>query len=81
MMTLTSIASVGGRNAAHSGPAFLPWYRWFLVLLEHRLQRVLDDADFGQPYWDWASEGELPPGQQSTAHIWADDYMGSRFSS
>jgi tyrosinase len=40
---------------------------------------VLDDADFGQPYWDWASDGELPPGQQSTAHIWAYDYWVAGF--
>src|SRR5829696_8008782 len=58
------------------GPSFLPWHRWFLILLEHHLQRVLDDPDFGLPYWDWASDGELPPNQQRTAPIWADDCMG-----
>jgi tyrosinase len=74
MMTPTPPGS--DRNAAHRGPSFLPWHRWFLTLLEHHLQRVLDDPDFGLPYWDWASDGELPPNQQPTAPIWADDCMG-----
>jgi len=47
------------RNAAHSGPAFLPWHRWFLILLERHLQRVLGDDTFGLPYWNWAEDGEL----------------------
>jgi tyrosinase len=74
MMTLTPPGS--DRNAAHRGPSFLPWHRWFLILLENHLQRVLDDPDFGLPYWDWASDGELPPNQQRTAPVWADDCMG-----
>jgi tyrosinase len=74
MMTPTPPGS--GRNAAHRGPSFLPWHRWFLILLEHHLQRVLDDPDFGLPYWDWASDGELSPDQQASAPIWADDCMG-----
>src|SRR5215216_4843909 len=74
MMTATPPGS--DRNAAHRGPSFLPWHRWFLILLEHHLQRVLDDPDFGLPYWDWASDGELPPNQQPMAPIWADDCMG-----
>ena len=76
MMTLTPPGSASGRNAAHSGPAFLPWHRWFLLILEHHLKRVLRDPDFGLPYWDWASDGELPADQQPTALIWTDDYMG-----
>jgi tyrosinase len=76
MMTLTPPSSTSGRNAAHSGPAFLPWHRWMLVLLEHHLQRVLNDPNFGLPYWDWAADGELSPDQQMTAQIWADNCMG-----
>jgi tyrosinase len=76
MMTETPPGSGSGRNAAHSGPSFLPWHRWMLILLEHHLQRVLDDPDLGLPYWDWAADGELPPNQQPTAPIWADDCMG-----
>ena len=40
------------------------------------LQRVLNDPDFGLPYWDWAADGELSPDQQLTAQIWADNCMG-----
>ena len=52
------------RNAAHMGPVFLPWHRWFLLLLEQQLQRVLNDANFGLPYWDWAADGGQPAAQQ-----------------
>jgi tyrosinase len=76
MMTLTPPGSGSGRNAAHSGPSFLPWHRWMLILLEHHLQRVLADEDFGLPYWDWAADGELAHNQQRTAPIWADGCMG-----
>jgi tyrosinase len=47
----------GDRNAAHRGPVFLPWHRFMLILLELQLQRVLNDADVGLPYWDWAADG------------------------
>jgi tyrosinase len=66
----------GGRNAAHIGPAFLPWHRWMLILLENHLQRVLGDPNFGLPYWDWSVDGELPPPQQRLAPIWSNDNLG-----
>ncbi len=47
------------RNAAHSGPSFLPWHRYFLITLEGLLQRTLGDAQFRIPYWDWAADAEL----------------------
>lgn len=64
------------RNAAHSGPAFLPWHRWMLLLLEFQFQRVLGDANFGLPYWDWAADGELPVAQQPTRPVWAANALG-----
>ena len=66
------------RNAAHRGPVFLPWHRFMLVLLELQLQRVLNDADVGLPYWDWAADGELDPDEQPTSPVWADDGMGGQ---
>jgi tyrosinase len=66
----------GGRNAAHKGPVFLPWHRWMLILLEKHLQRVLQDPNFGLPYWDWSVDGELPPPQQPLAPIWSNDNLG-----
>lgn len=76
MMTLTPSNSPSGRNAAHSGPSFLPWHRWMLILLENHLQRVLNDPNFGLPYWDWAQDGQLSPSKQRTAPIWAANCMG-----
>lgn len=63
-------------NAAHSGPIFLPWHRMFLIRLEEQMQRVLGDADFGLPYWDWAADGELPRGDQWRTILWTADYIG-----
>jgi tyrosinase len=47
-----------------------------LYQLELNLQRVLQDNSFGLPYWDWATDGDLPPDQQLGSGIWADDCMG-----
>jgi tyrosinase len=48
--------SANTRNAAHRGPVFLPWHRIMLIWFEIELQRVLNDASFGLPYWDWSLE-------------------------
>jgi tyrosinase len=37
------------RNAAHSGPGFLPWHRYFLLTLESFLQQALGNTDFRVP--------------------------------
>ncbi|PPD43281.1 MAG: tyrosinase [Methylocystis sp.] len=79
MTTATPVSNnPGGRNAAHRGPVFLPWHRVMLMLLEQNLQRVLGDANFGLPYWDWAADGDLSPAQQRTAAIWAANCMGGQ---
>ena len=75
MMTFTP-ASQNDRNAAHRGPVFLPWHRFMLLQLEMNLQRVLNDPNFGIPYWDWAADGELTVSRQRTARIWSAAYMG-----
>ena len=41
------------------------------------LQRVLGDANFGLPYWDWAADGQRPPAQQKLSKVWAIAAMGS----
>jgi tyrosinase len=58
------------RNAAHSGPAFLPWHRLMLLLFELQMQRLLGDDTVGLPYWDWAVDGGLDPDQQPGAPLW-----------
>lgn len=65
-----------GRNAAHRGPAFLPWHRWMMILLEAQFQRVLGDPNFGLPYWNWAADGDLAVNQQPNQPVWANDCMG-----
>ena len=66
-----------GRNAAHSGPTFLPWHRWYLILLEWQFQRVLGDNNFGLPYWDWAADGDQPTSQlQQQQPLWTDQIIG-----
>lgn len=75
MMTFTP-ATQTDRNAAHRGPVFLPWHRFMLLQLEMNLQRVLNDPNFGLPYWDWAADGELAVANQRTARIWGASYMG-----
>src|SRR5260221_5524593 len=66
MMTFTP-PTQSDRNAAHRGPVFLPWHRFMLRQLELNLQRVLNDATFGLPYWDWATDGQLAPAAHKTA--------------
>lgn len=66
----------GSRNAAHSGPVFLPWHRFMLILLERHIQRVLGDPTFGLPYWDWAKDGDYSPAAQQTRPIWSQTRMG-----
>ncbi len=55
-------------NAAHSGPAFLPWHRQFLLLFEQQLQSV--DPYVTIPYWDWSVDNGVD------SYLWQDDFMG-----
>lgn len=64
-------------NAAHSGPIFLPWHRMYLIRLEEQLQRVLNDANFGLPYWDWAADGELSIANQRSTALWTSQGLGA----
>ena len=73
MMMMTP-PSQTDRNAAHSGPAFLPWHRYFLLTFERFIQKALDDADFRVPYWDWCADAELP--NPSTSPIWSAENLG-----
>lgn len=78
MMIQTPLGHPGQRNAAHRGPVFAPWHRVMLMVFEQNLQRALNDADFGLPYWDWAADGELPSPQQGAAAIWSAECMGGQ---
>src|SRR5579864_4424103 len=60
------------RNAAHSGPVFLPWHRKLLLEFESALQKV--DPAVSIPYWDWASDSRLA--RPATSPIWQPDFFG-----
>ncbi|HEU0084612.1 MAG TPA: tyrosinase family protein [Bradyrhizobium sp.] len=63
-----------GSNAAHKGPAFLPWHREFILRLEKDIRTAIGDPNFGLPYWDWAADAALPDPKQGP--VWAADFMG-----
>ena len=37
MWSMQQVSSDGARNAAHMGPVFLPWRRWYMILLERQM--------------------------------------------
>ena len=74
VLAMSILLPVG--NAAHSGPIFLPWHRMYLLRLEEMCQQVLNDPNFGLPYWDWAADGELAPQDQWRTDLWSADYLG-----
>ncbi len=74
----TSVTAPNGSNAAHMGPAFLPWHREFILRFERDLQQVLNDPNFGLPYWDWAADAASP--NPTSAPVWASDFMAGNGS-
>ena len=73
-MMLMTPPNQNDRNAAHSGPAFLPWHRYFLITLEGLLRRALNDNEFRIPYWDWTTDAELS--DPATSPIWSNTNLG-----
>eukprot|EP01087_Luapelamoeba_hula_P007264 TRINITY_DN176_c0_g1_i1.p1 TRINITY_DN176_c0_g1~~TRINITY_DN176_c0_g1_i1.p1 ORF type:complete len:446 (+),score=39.18 TRINITY_DN176_c0_g1_i1:308-1645(+) len=71
----TGIRMGSNRNAAHRGPALLPWHRVFLRILERAIGEVSGDLTIGIPYWDWTVDSALPDGPMSSA-LWTDTYIG-----
>ena len=62
------------RNAAHNGPIFLPWHRFYLAVFEQQLRGIPGvGADFELPYWDWSADADAATtasGQQSAIDLW-----------
>lgn len=58
------------RNAAHNGPAFHPWHRFFLHRFELLLQRKVPGVAL--PYWDWTQDTADP----KNSPLWAADFLG-----
>ncbi|MFI9586016.1 tyrosinase family protein [Streptomyces sp. NPDC052236] len=71
MMTATprsgETANPNHRNAAHRGPAFLPWHRYFCRELELLLQTKKKNVTL--PYWDWMVDAADP----MSADLWNTD--------
>lgn len=60
------------RNAAHRGPAFLPWHRVFLIELEDALNAVAPaGTQISIPYWPWETEAD-----PANVPLFTDAYLG-----
>lgn len=73
MMEFTPM-SQSDRNAAHSGPVFLPWHRYYLLMFEFYLRDATGDDDFRLPYWDWGADASS--GDPADSPIWSATYLG-----
>ncbi len=76
MMASTPPGNSANRNAAHSGPVFLPWHRYYLSRIEAEIAAVLGKPQFRLPYWNWLTDGAMRQQDQPNAPIWDDDKMG-----
>jgi tyrosinase len=71
-------------NMGMVGRNFLTWHRWFVVLLERRLQQV--DPAVSIPYWDWIADPQIPAALDGSAfrakwgitRRWDPQFMPSR---
>ncbi|KNE58367.1 hypothetical protein AMAG_03950 [Allomyces macrogynus ATCC 38327] len=71
------------RSVAHSSPAFLPWHRAYMRILERLMQKFLRDDAFAVPYWDWTMDARgatlnmslYPPNHPS--HEWLSQWKPS----
>ncbi|KAG7455489.1 hypothetical protein MATL_G00257250 [Megalops atlanticus] len=61
-------AAVGGKNAAHQGPTFPFWHRYYLLFMEREIRDLTGDEDFFIPYWDWTKTNHC--------NICTNDLMG-----
>lgn len=57
-----------GYAVAHETPAFLPWHRKLLLLIEDAIREV-SHPNFTLPYWDWTDP-------EAEEVVFADDFMG-----
>lgn len=74
MMQMTPIGQLS-RNAAHKGPVFLPWHRYFILAFERHVERVTGSS-FALPYWNWCADGMACPDEQPSRPVWAPTCMG-----
>ncbi|KAK3092238.1 hypothetical protein FSP39_000151 [Pinctada imbricata] len=66
--------AIGG--AAHAGPAFLPWHRVYLFILENALRKI--DPYVTIPYWDSnLDHNMLPHTDPIYSIIWSPLFVGN----
>ncbi|KAK3082730.1 hypothetical protein FSP39_003639 [Pinctada imbricata] len=61
-------------RAAHGGPAFLPWHRLYLMILEDALREVEPDVTI--PYWDINLDFNMQWRILSSV-IWSSEFAGN----
>ena len=47
-------------NFAHLGPVFPVWHRRYMLTVEKEFQRIMDNEQFGFPYWQWEEDDRSP---------------------
>jgi hypothetical protein len=53
-------AQVHPDSCPHGNWYWLPWHRVYILYFEQACRRILDDARFTIPYWDWAHDNSIP---------------------
>jgi len=60
---------------AHGNWFFLPWHRAYLTYFEQICRKLLGQADFALPYWDWTADAHIHPA------FWSDPATNALFHS
>ena len=75
----TNSSDLSDVHFAHTGPSFLTWHRYYLLLLERELGRIAERLGntswnrytFAPPYWDWDDS------EAAIADIFSADHFGT----
>jgi tyrosinase len=65
------------RNQESKGPAFLPFHRELVMLVEREMQGVLGDPDWGMPYWNYVADAEGNNPDPKSNPMWGPEDIGS----
>jgi tyrosinase len=65
------------RNAESKGPAFLPFHRQLVYLVEKEMQKVLNDPEWGMPYWNYVNDAEGNNPDPKSNPMWGPNDIGS----
>lgn len=65
------------RNQESKGPAFMPFHREIVMLVEREMQGVLGDDSWGMPYWNYVNDAEGNNPDPKSNPMWGPDGIGS----